>query len=77
MLEKIKQLRIKINLALTLIQTHFLYFSSVDFSNIGMPDKNKIMTVVKIGDITATHSAPSITFKEIIKIPHQSTISPK
>lgn len=59
------------------IGTYSRYLSSDAFSNNGIPDRNKIINVVKIGEAIATHSVPSITFKDIIKIPHQTTISPK
>jgi hypothetical protein len=42
-----------------------------------MPDRNKMMSVVKIGDRMANHSRPSRTFREMMKIPHHNTISPK
>jgi hypothetical protein len=51
--------------------------SSDDFSNRGIPDRKRMMSVVKIGDKIANHSSPSRTFSEMIKIPHHSTISPK
>jgi hypothetical protein len=36
-----------------------------------------MMSVVKIGERMANHSSPSRTFKEMMKIPHHKTISPK
>jgi hypothetical protein len=36
-----------------------------------------MMNVVNIGDKIAIHSTPLITFKEITKIPHHNTTSPK
>uniref|UniRef100_A0A182MR40 Uncharacterized protein n=1 Tax=Anopheles culicifacies TaxID=139723 RepID=A0A182MR40_9DIPT len=57
--------------------TYSRYFSSADRSRTGMPDRKRMIRVVKIGDRIATHSMPSMTFSEITKIPHQITISPK
>lgn len=57
--------------------TYSPYLSSDDLSNNGMPDKNKIINVVKIGDIIAIHSIPSRTFKDITNMPHHKRISPK
>jgi len=57
--------------------TYSRYFSSDDFSKRGIPDRNRMMSVVKIGDRMANHSRPSRTFSEMMKIPHHNTISPK
>mgnify|MGYP006989435649 CR=1 FL=1 len=59
------------------IKTNSRYFSSDDFSNKGIPDKNNIIKVVKIGESIAIHSIPSITFIDMMNIPHHKTISPK
>lgn len=59
------------------ILTYSLYFSSDDFSRNGIPDRNRIIRVVNIGDSMPIHSIPSITLMEITKIPHQIVISPK
>lgn len=56
--------------------THSLYFSSAIRSLTGMPDRNSIMSVVKIGESIATYSTPLMTFNEIMNIPHHRTISP-
>lgn len=58
-------------------RTHSLYFSSDTRSRTGMPDKNRIIRVVNIGDKIATHSIPLMTFSEITKMPHHKIISPK
>lgn len=57
--------------------TYSLYFSSDDFSLIGIPERNNIISVVNIGDKIPIHSKPLITFKDITKMPHQIIISPK
>lgn len=57
--------------------TYYRYRSSDDRSRIGMPDRNSIIKLVKMGDIIATHSKPCITFSDTTKMPHQITISPK
>lgn len=57
--------------------TYSLYFSSADRSLKGIPERNRIIRLVNIGDIIATHSMPSITFSDTTNIPHQMTISPK
>ena len=57
--------------------TYSLNFSSEERSRRGIPERNNKIREVKIGDNTATHSGPLITFIEMIKMPHQRTISPK
>lgn len=57
--------------------TYCLYFSSDDFSRSGMPDKNKMMSVVNNGDKMPIHSIPWMTLSDMTKIPHQIRISPK
>lgn len=69
---KVDEISYEINL-----RTYSRYLSSEAFSNRGIPDKNRIMNVVKIGEAIAIHSIPSITFNDITKIPHHTTISPK
>lgn len=58
-------------------ETYSRYLSSEALSNRGIPDKKRMMKVVNIGEAIAIHSMPSITFKDITKIPHHTTISPK
>lgn len=57
--------------------TYCRYFSSDDFSRIGMPDKNSMMSVVNMGEMIPMYSIPSMTLNEMTKMPHQHRISPK
>lgn len=57
--------------------THSLYFASDALSRTGIPDRNRMMQVVKMGDKMATHSIPLMTLREMTKIPHHKTTSPK
>lgn len=58
-------------------ETHSLYFSSAIRSRTGMPERNRMMSVVKIGESIATYSMPLMTFNEMMNIPHHKTISPE
>lgn len=58
-------------------KTYSLYFSSETRSRTGIPDRNRMIKVVNIGDKIAIHSMPLITFSEITNMPHHKIISPK
>lgn len=56
-INRTKQKKMKMNNG-RLSYTYCLYFSSDDFSRNGIPDKNKIISVVNSGDKMPIHSIP-------------------